>query len=123
VEELAEHRSLNNLFLMLTLGLSVALVISLVFLFALFRRNRQAAFELERLWSMSDDQTTSLREKEKDLHKQVRLLEVEKKAMQQELSLLADQKSAAREKLEEEVRSRQKAEKEIKSLIGQIKKK
>ena len=121
--QLAEHRHLNNLFLMIALGLSIALIISLVFLAAFFRRNRQASKELERLWSMSDDQNALLRDKEKDLNKQVRLLEVENQAMQQELSLLVDQKSAAREKLEEEIRSRQKAEKEIKELIGQIKKK
>ncbi len=121
--QLADHKYLNNLFLMITLGLSIALIIALAFLVSLFKRNRQAIYELERLWSTSDDQTASLREKERELHKQVRLLEVENKAMQQELSMLSDQKLAARKKLEEEIRSRQRAEEEIRDLIGQIKKK
>ena len=122
-QQLNDHQHLNNLFLMIILGLSVACIVSLVLLIGQFKRNRQASKELERMWSMSDDQTTSLRKQEKELARQIRLLEVENQAMQKELALLSDQKSAARRKLEEEIRSRQKAEQEIKVLIGQIKKK
>jgi hypothetical protein len=39
------------------------------------------------------------------------------------MSMLSSQKAAARKKLEEEIRSREKAEQEIQELTGQIKKK
>jgi len=121
--QIDEHRYLNNLFMIIILGISAALIISLGFLIGQFRRNRHAVYELERLWSMNDDQSASLREKEKELNKQIRLLEVENEAIQQELSLLSDQKSVARKKLEEEIKSRKKAEDEIRDLINQVKKK
>lgn len=121
--QIDEHRYLNNLFMIIILGISAALIISLGFLIGQFRRNRHAVYELERLWSMNDDQSASLREKEKELNKQIRLLEVENEAIQQELSLLSDQKSVARKKLEDEIKSRKKAEDEIRDLINQVKKK
>jgi len=121
--QIDEHRYLNNLFMIIILGISAALIISLGFLIGQFRRNRHAVYELERLWSMNDDQSASLREKENELNKQIRLLEVENEAIQQELSLLSDQKSVARKKLEDEIKSRKKAEDEIRDLINQVKKK
>jgi UDP-2,3-diacylglucosamine pyrophosphatase LpxH len=118
-EQFKEHMYLNNVFLLIILGLSIAFIISLVILIAQFRRNKHAIYELERLWSMNDDQTTSLRDKERELKKQVQLLEVENKTMRQELSFLSDQTSTARKKLEKEIQSRQKAEQEIRELTGQ----
>ncbi len=122
-EQFEEHMYLNNVLLLIILGLSIAFIISLVILVAQFRRNKLAIYELERLWSMNDDQNTSLRDKEKALKKQIQLLEVENKAMQKELTLLSDQTSTARQKLEKEIQSRQKAEQEIRELTDQNRKK
>ena len=122
-EQFQEHMYLNNVLLLIILGLSIAFIISLVILIAQFRRNKHAIYELERLWSMNDDQNTSLRDKERELKKQIQLLEVENKAIQNELALLSDQTSTARKKLEKDIQSRQKAEQEIREQADQERKK
>jgi len=106
-ENIKEHRYLNNLFLMIILGLSIAFIISLAFLAGQFRRNKHAIYELERLWSMNDDSNSALREKEKALSKQIRLLEVENMAIQKELAYMSNKASVAQKKMNGEIKAGQ----------------
>jgi hypothetical protein len=101
--------------------ISVVLVLSLIFLVDRQKRFKLALMELERLWSSGTDsgpnsETNMLRE-------QISALTQENNKIKKELIILSDQKKDARKKLEEEIRSRHVMEREIKNLIGQIKKK
>lgn len=120
--QLTEYTKLNQVLLIIIIGLTAGLITALVLLTNQYRKNRLAGFELERLWSMNDDQSIALREREKNLEKQIRLLEIENKTMHKEFMLISDQKSHTKKQLQEEIDSRRKVEKEIKDLLGQIKK-
>lgn len=121
--QLKEHTSLNNLFLMIILGLSVALIILLASIISLYKKNKEAFYELRRLWSMNDDQSIMLQEREKALNKQMRLLEIENKAMQKELADLSAQKNSLKQNRQKADNPQRKKNQGIINLSDQIKKK
>lgn len=120
--QLRNHQKLNNLLLLVVLGLSLGFITSIILFIHHYRKYRHTRFELEQYWSMNDEQSLQLVEREKNLRKQIQLIEIENKAMQKEFVALSNQKTAAKNKLEEEINSRRKAEEEIRELIGQLKK-
>lgn len=118
---LHDYRQMNNTLLLIILGLSILFIASIIILVNQYRKNKQITFELQRFWSMNDDQSVLIREKAKDLEKQIHLLEIENKAMHKEFIHISDQKIAAKKRLEAEIQSRRKVEQEIKDLLLQLK--
>lgn len=119
--QIEEYKQLNNVLLLVVAILLIILFSTLILLSNIYRKSNQTTFELEKFWSMRDELSMVHKDKEKELTKQLRLLEIENKAMHKEFTLLSDQKIAAKKKLDQEIQSRQKVEREIKGLIGQLK--
>jgi len=121
-EQLNEYQYLTNLFLLIILGVSIAFILAFIFLIDRHKKYKEVIYELERFWSMDNDQSLALKEKERELRKHLRLLEIENTTIQKEFILMSDQRTKAKKKLEEEIVSRRKAEQNMKDLIGQMKK-
>lgn len=120
-QTLSKYQRMNTILLFVTAGL--VLIGIIVFTLLVIRTNQYKAnqIELERFWSMQDEYSIAHQEKESELLRQIRLLEIEQKAMQKEFVLLSDQRTEAKRKLEQEISNRRKVEEEIKELLGQIK--
>lgn len=121
--QLNEHSALNSMLMMIILGLSAALLMLIIALISLYRKNKEIFHELQRLWSMNDEHSILLKEKEQMLNKQLRLLEIENTAMQKEMDELAIQKNHLKLKQEESTTRGQEDNKQIRNLRDQIKKK
>lgn len=118
---LVKYQKMNTILLFVIAGLIIVGVILFTLLVIRTNQYKQNQIELERFWSMQDEYSIAHQEKESELLRQIRLLEIEQKAMQKEFILLSDQRAEARKRLEQEISNRRKVEEEIKELLGQLK--
>jgi hypothetical protein len=118
---LIKYQQMNTILLIVIAGLFILGVILFTLLIIRTNQYKYNQIELERFWSMQDEYSIAHQEKESELLRQIRLLEIEQKAMQKEFILLSDQRTEAHEKLKKEISNRRKVEEEIKELLGQLK--
>lgn len=119
---LREKQSQLKLFLIILASVSIALILSILFLIDRHKRYRIALREMENMWAMNDD-TSNVNTVAGMLKERVNQLTFENNKFKKELIILSDQKKDAKNKLENEIHSRKVMEGEIKNLIGQIKNK
>jgi hypothetical protein len=121
---LEEQRFLNTNLIIIT-GVSIILFVILLILFIDRQiRYRSTNMELERLWARSDDQPIQIKEdKLNDLQqKEFESLTEQNKVIKRKLEEMSELKIGNENALQKEIDSRMEVEKEIKSLISQIKK-
>ena len=118
---LRERQNQVRTFLIILVTLTFILILSILVMIDRHKKYKFAVAEMERIWSASDDKDPN--SATAVLKDQIRKLNIENNKIKKELIILSDQKKDARKKLEDEIRSRQIMEREIKNLIGQIKKK